>query len=147
MPSFTVYGIPVQQGSKVPGQRKNGTLFVREAAKGHKEWRQAVVNEAKYHMSLNNTEIRYPLDGPLEVWLHFAFPPLKTSDRLYKTSAPDLDKLVRNVGDALQQSGMIKDDARIVRLEASKVHAAVDSAAGVTISVMQLNTREEDNGN
>ena len=40
----------------------------------------------------------------------------KKSERLTgwrpKISAPDLDKLVRSVGDSLKEGGLIKDDAR-----------------------------------
>jgi Holliday junction resolvase RusA-like endonuclease len=36
---------------------------------------------------------------------------------------PDLDKLIRSVGDSLTTAGIYVDDSRIVRLTATKVYA------------------------
>lgn len=137
----------MQQGSKTPGQRKDGSLFVRENAGGRlKAWREDIKAEARFAMQTSFPDDGYPLDGPLEVWMTFWFPSIQAG-RTYKTTAPDLDKLVRAVGDALEQSRMIKNDARIVRLEASKLHVTpLAPDIGVKITVTKLVTREEDNG-
>lgn len=39
----------------------------------------------------------------------------------YKTSAPDLDKLQRALGDALTQSGVLRDDALVVSWRSTKL--------------------------
>ena len=39
----------------------------------------------------------------------------------YKTSAPDLDKLQRALGDALTQAGIVRDDALIVEWSARRL--------------------------
>ena len=69
-----------------------------------------------------------PLDGPLEVWLTFRFPMpasrsavVKRTGWAWKDKKPDLDKLARSTCDSLTSSGLIADDARIVRLHAEKV--------------------------
>lgn len=114
--TFFVPGVPIQQGSKVPGRRKDGTSFVREQT-GPKlvlwrkeisrcaaeRWRGDVLDEA--------------------VWLEvtFVMPRGKTVKRPLPTVAPDLDKLVRAVGDALK--GIIyKDDCLIVKTVSMKVY-------------------------
>jgi Holliday junction resolvase RusA-like endonuclease len=85
-----------------------------------------------------------PLDGPLELVCEFRFPmptsrPKRVRDRgrAWRASKPDLDKLVRSVGDALTIAGVIADDARIVSVIARKteVHG---TAAGADISIHQL---------
>lgn len=45
----------------------------------------------------------------------------------FKTSAPDLDKLQRALGDALTQSGVLRDDALIVTWVARKSWATTPS--------------------
>jgi crossover junction endodeoxyribonuclease RusA len=128
--NFWVAGTPVQQGSKTPGQRNDGTLFVRENAAGLKPWRKAVAQAAVSAWS-RKAGLGSPFtdDEPLHLEVAFYFPELKTArDRIWKFTAPDLDKLLRAVGDALQQSGLIKDDARIVSVEATKRHAAEGGA-------------------
>jgi Holliday junction resolvase RusA-like endonuclease len=49
---------------------------------------------------------------------------------------PDLDKLIRTVGDALKVGGLIADDARICRLTADK--RDVVGWTGATIAIGQL---------
>ena len=60
----------------------------------------------------------------------------------WKPTAPDLDKLVRSVGDSLTASGLIKDDARIVALRAMKIE--VDGWTGATISVHEIGNEPAD---
>jgi Holliday junction resolvase RusA-like endonuclease len=50
-----------------------------------------------------------------------------------KTTAPDLDKLVRSVGDALTEGGLIRDDARICAVHATKSEVQGWSGAVITI--------------
>ena len=51
----------------------------------------------------------------------------------WKLSAPDLDKLVRSIGDALTESGLIRDDARIGMVLASKVETTDWSGAEIKL--------------
>jgi Holliday junction resolvase RusA-like endonuclease len=52
--------------------------------------------------------------------------------------SPDLDKLIRAVGDSLTDSGVVIDDSRIVRISARKLYAE-GIAPGATIQVKTLN--------
>lgn len=121
---FQVHGTPVQQGSKTPGKRNDGSLFVRENAKGLKPWRKVVADaaiEAAATLHMADTWDGFQPDEPLHLSVYFWYEPIKSdASRLWKWTAPDLDKLVRAIGDALQQSGVIKDDSRIVSIEAVK---------------------------
>jgi Holliday junction resolvase RusA-like endonuclease len=48
---------------------------------------------------------------------------------------PDLDKLLRGIGDALQISGVISNDGQIVSIEAHKVYSEVPGDNGVEIYI------------
>ena len=118
-----VPGTPVQQGSKQPGSLRETTGTRLQI------WRQAIawrVKAAGWHRSPM-------LSGPVAMRLRFVFPPLTSApDRYWKVSTPDLDKLVRAVGDALKQGGAYKDDAQIAQIHASKHHG---SEPGVHIAL------------
>ena len=53
-----------------------------------------------------------------------------------KTTAPDLDKLIRSTGDALTTSGLIRDDALICSVHASKLE--VVGWAGAVIRLVPV---------
>lgn len=50
----------------------------------------------------------------------------------------DLDKLDRNIGDALTSSGIIKDDQYIVRIVSEKRWAAQGSPGGVQLTLLKV---------
>lgn len=80
-----------------------------------------------------------PHQGPVMVYATFAF--LKLEQPSHDTPWPisadfgDVDKLCRNVGDALEQSGLIDNDRQIVRWHAAKVWGSVES---VRVTVVAL---------
>jgi Holliday junction resolvase RusA-like endonuclease len=89
------------------------------------------------------------MDGPLSLDVVFRAPmpasrskAIRAAGRWWKPTAPDLDKLVRSVGDSLTASGLIKDDARIVALRAMKIE--VDGWTGATISVHEIGNEPAD---
>ena len=55
----------------------------------------------------------------------------------HKTTAPDLDKLLRAVGDSLQAGGLIADDAAIASITATKIETTSWTGAVVTIEARQ----------
>ena len=55
----------------------------------------------------------------------------------------DLDKLDRNIGDALTSSGLIKDDKYIVRIMSEKRWAAPGGRAGAQIMLMQVPVEDQ----
>ena len=56
-----------------------------------------------------------PLDAPVEVHVKFWLPRPKKPRLENAATALDLDKLQRCIGDALEQSGVLANDARIVK--------------------------------
>jgi len=112
---FTVLGKPAPQGSKTVGSSSSGRRFVREDNPATAPWKATGL-----------------LAGPLRLRVVFVFPRpaahfgtgrnqgrLKPSAPLYCPTRPDLDKLLRAVGDAL--TGVVfRDDAQLVRVEAEK---------------------------
>lgn len=135
--SFFAAGVPVPQGSKIPGKRKNGSLFVREGSKGHKVWRQAVT-EAAEAACLASDEWDSGYDGPVILGpVTFVFPPIKAV-RHWKSTAPDLDKLLRSIGDSMTDAKVYVDDSRIVCYDSvSKIHG---TPSGVYITVSTIST-------
>jgi Holliday junction resolvase RusA-like endonuclease len=121
--AFDVYGIPAQQGSKRIVPTGAGPRLIETNDRAKREWRNLVADAARQAIG-----DRPALDGPLRAVVLFRFPMPKSrrkADRLrgwrWKDTAPDVDKLARNLGDALTAAGAIRDDARIVSLHADKI--------------------------
>lgn len=130
--TFEVIGNPAAQGSK----RHVGGGRMIEMAAGHKPWRDAVAHAAR--QIADNLDA--PLDGPLRLDVEFRFPmptsrnkATREAGRAPKVSAPDADKLIRCVGDALQAAGLIRDDARITEIHALKFEVIGWTGATITI--------------
>lgn len=131
MIAFTVYADPAPQGSKVTGSRKDGSRFTRESSKHVKPFRAAVRQAAAEAFErAGATAFQGPVELQVVCW--YARPAshsgtgrnagrLKPSAPRYKTSAPDLSKIVRAVEDALNGVAFT-DDARVARLIAEKAY-------------------------
>lgn len=125
-----VVGVAQPQGSKTgfAFKRKNGTIGVNlvEGRRGPARanfhaWRDAVSRAAADWMRSN--EYAAPLSGPVSLIVEFYLPrPAAAKKRLYPTTRPDLDKLVRAVGDALKGIAYV-DDSQIVEKQARKRYA------------------------
>jgi Holliday junction resolvase RusA-like endonuclease len=132
---FNILGIPTPQGSKT--RMPNGAMIEGSSTSGrlkHKSWRAAVAEAAQDQV------LGEPLDGALWLVTTFRFPMPTSRPKAarvagwgWKTTAPDLDKLVRALGDGLTQGGLIRDDARITRVWANKVEVIGWSGAEVWI--------------
>jgi Holliday junction resolvase RusA-like endonuclease len=133
--SFEVHGTPKPQGSmkafavggKARMKASGGTEFA--------AWRNAVAEAARRQADEHGT-----LDGPLSLDVVFRFPmpasrPKKVRDRglVWRTTMPDVDKLVRCLCDGLTASGLIADDARIVQLAAIKCETTSWSGAHIEL--------------
>ena len=118
---FSVDGVPVPQGS----MRVFNGHIVHNKAKELMAWRGMIVEAAQ-----NLT----PHNGPISITMHFRVRRPKTVKRDMPTVAPDLDKYVRNVGDALTGIAFI-DDAQIVEIVATKKYADI---FGVDIEIKHL---------
>lgn len=134
MVTLNVPGIPIPQGSK---NIFNGRLVETNSHK-LRIWRKAIAAASVNHHQGE------PLDCPLHLIVEFRFPRpkhhfgtgknslvLKEKAPTYYTAKPDLDKLIRAVGDALTQAGVIRDDSRITRITASKIYGV----PGATITL------------
>lgn len=136
--AFTVHGEPAPQGSKTVA-RSGDRSFVREDNPATEPWRNAVAAAAAEAM-----DGREPIGGPVRLDVAFVFARprshfgtgrnagrLKPSAPHYAAKLPDVDKLVRALGDALTGIVLV-DDSRIVVLAASKHYGS--PAAHVSVS-------------
>lgn len=121
MLSLFIPGKPIQQGSLIArlirvGGRPKAVLHS-HASDDLKRWR-AVVAEMV-------AERVHPVIGPyVAVEALFQMPkPGTTKYPEFPAGTPDLDKLQRAIGDALTASGIVEDDARIVRWHVDEVWA------------------------
>ena len=135
--SFDVIGLPAAQGSK----KHVGNGVMVESSKALRPWRDSVTAAA---MAAHSGPA---LDGALYLDVVFRFPCPTSRSKSHrvaaaspggalKTTAPDLDKLVRAVGDALTHAGVIADDARICSIATEKVE--VTGWTGAHIEVWEV---------
>jgi Holliday junction resolvase RusA-like endonuclease len=135
MLSFTVFGVPAGQGSmRIAPSRSTGRMIA-DHPKKTVQWRNVVA--ARAVEELGQVEGEYELmQGALALIARFYFPRPKSAPRrrLRPEVKPDLDKLVRALGDALE--GVVyRNDSQIVQLRASKHYG---EPARVEIAVMEL---------
>jgi len=130
---FFCPGKPSAQGSKVYMGR--GVMI--DSDKNLKSWRSVVATACPITTPLTcglAIEIEFRYNRPAS---HFGTRSkqryLKGNAPIYKTSAPDCDKLIRAVGDALKGVAYV-DDALIVKITASKLYTMGTAGALVTIT-------------
>ncbi len=98
-------------------------------------WRQTVGYDAR-----RNMRGRPKLEGPLELCVWFYLPRRKSVTRERPSVKPDLDKLVRAIGDALEGIVYV-NDSQIVRIVAEKFYGA-PSRVEVAVSEMMAEERD-----
>ena len=146
--SFCVYGKPAQQGSKKGFVVKGRAIIVEANDKAKREWRQSVCMAAREAM--NGREL---LTGPVVLQVSFFFRrpkshygsgknanKLKASAPVEHTQAPDLDKLVRNVGDGLTGT-VLRDDSQICEILAGR--SWTEEAERAVVVVDEISRSEE----
>lgn len=137
--TFEVIGVPKAQGSHRAIAAKGGVAFLKPSGGADfAAWRNAVAQAAKDIAA--HDDIAAPLDGPLYLHVTFRFPMPKNvrkTDRergwRWKTTAPDVDKLTRTIGDACTAAALIVDDARFVEVVAEKHE--VTGWTGATVAI------------
>ena len=105
-----VPGAPKTKGSLAVRNGRTGAL--REAVAGSTQWRQLIAKRA--------IECRQRVeawDGPAGVSAYFYLP----RDDVITPRAGDIDKLTRNVLDALEDAAIWKDDVQCVTLDIRKL--------------------------
>lgn len=133
--SFFVPGPPAAQGS----MKKVGEHVMHNSPQKLMYWRNLVFGKAVDAMAALEYE---RFEGPVAVVAQFAFErpkSVKEAKRPYPIVPPDLDKLVRAIGDALN-GVVVKDDAQIVEWKAEKAYAPAPWAdiPGVRIIVREV---------
>lgn len=117
-----------------------------EQVTGSKDWRTAVVAACMAQVINNETGLLarilkpgYPSVAEVECELTFWFerPKSRPTGGPCTGSTGDLDKLMRNIGDALQDAGVIKNDAQITRAVIAKEYAGDEELTGVSIVVRE----------
>ena len=128
-------GTPQQQGSK---RNVGGNRFI-EANRNLAPWRaDAIACLRRAALDQWGHAAESPITDPVRVGVRFIYARpkshygtgrnagiVKASAPHYKTSAPDLDKLQRALGDALTQAGILRDDALIVEWGSAKGYGSV----------------------
>jgi Holliday junction resolvase RusA-like endonuclease len=140
---FTVLGEPQPQGSKMVVQQRGRRPRMIEDNPLTEPWRSTVAKAA--HAAMNG-EL---LTGPLRLRAVFVFARprahfgtgrnegrLKASAPLYVPKRPDVDKLLRAIGDAC--TGVVfRDDAQVVIVSAEK-HYGEPPCAHVTVDELAV---------
>lgn len=122
-----IYGRPGTQGSKKQVfNKKTGRLYFIEDSESGKSWRQELITE------LLNDRPDEPLDEAVCVKMLVYVPRpkahyksngmLKPTAPKFPTSKPDMDKIMRAVGDALTIARWVKDDSRIAEWRGNPGH-------------------------
>ena len=133
--TISVVGDPASQGSHAI---MNGRI-VQVNSKKHKAWRTAIVSSCIDNLP----EGWEPLDEPVELIVNFYMLKPSSVKRSLPSVAPDLDKLVRAVGDALAIGGVYTDDSRIVRISARKVYAqGIEPGASISVKTISRHAEE-----
>ena len=138
MIAFDVIGVPKPQGSMKAFNAGGHARMKPSGGADFAAWRNAASDAAR-----NAIGDAPALDGPLLLAVTFRFPmparrPKRDRERgeTWKTTAPDTDKLVRTIGDALTAAGAVADDARFAVVNATKVETT--GWTGATIRVERL---------
>lgn len=114
---FQAFGDPAPQGSK----RYVGNGRFIEASTKLAPWRSAVADAVFRAFSDSGIPVFL---NPVVVEATFYLPRPKSVKRRWPSTSPDLDKLCRGLGDALEtDSGVLASDSLIVRWDARKLYA------------------------
>jgi len=131
MIEFSIDGIPVPQGSMRAISINGRARVFHNSDKKLRIWRSAVAQAAAMALDGNPG-----YDEPVNVWMEFRLPRPPSTRREAPSVKPDLDKLIRAVLDALEQSGVIKNDSRVCHITAQKSYAELGSEPGMDLAVV-----------
>ena len=133
MITFRVDGVPVPQGSKTVA-RGGGRAWLRDA-NGAKlgPWRRRVADAAAEAASVGLS-----FDCPVWLVAVFYMPPPKKPRWWLPAVKPDLDKLMRALGDGITDGSLVKDDARITTMALMKRYASEANPVGVRVLIMKV---------
>lgn len=125
MITFTVFGVPIPQGSMRAFMPKGGRYPIVTADNAKtKPWRHSIIAAAQEALGG-----RGPIDGDtaVEVEVMFFMPRPSSAPRRVtepvKTRGSDIDKLERALLDALSAAGVFRDDAQVISVVKRKAFA------------------------
>ena len=134
--SVDVVGVPVAQGSLK--RTAFGVIYSND--KQLKSWRQDVMTYLIAAKPKN-----WDIDAAFSVSCEFRFMrpkshfgmkgTLRATAPRYKTTKSDTDKLIRSIGDSIQQSGLVRDDSQIIHWAASKRYCETGESPGASITL------------
>jgi Holliday junction resolvase RusA-like endonuclease len=133
---FAVAHRPCPKGS----MKHIGHGRLKDQLKGTKPFGDAVIDAAKKAVAAHPKGHTLPIMKPDEVLLNlsFVFPRPKSTPKLHgpvTRSTGDVDKLCRNVFDALTTAGVMQDDSQVTTLTASKAYRDEDTVGYAYVSV------------
>jgi Holliday junction resolvase RusA-like endonuclease len=140
MITFTVYGVAQPKGNMRAFAAK-GMKFpiVTDSNRSAKSWAQLVAQRASE--ALEQSPDARVIVGPVRLTVAFFLPrpqrlliPKWRARQPAHVSAPDTDKLLRSVGDALAQV-CYHDDAQVVEILAMKRYTAPEQPPHITVRV------------
>lgn len=131
MIEFSIEGIPVPQGSMRAISVNGRARVFHNSDKKLRAWRNGVAHAASMALDGNPG-----YDEPVNVWMEFRLPRPPSTKRSAPSVKPDLDKLVRAVLDALEQSGVIKNDSRVCFINATKSYAEPGTEPGLELAIV-----------
>jgi Holliday junction resolvase RusA-like endonuclease len=127
-----VPGCPKTKGSLDLVPRRNGPgTYASESVHGSKDWRRLVAKTVRRRREDAGLA---PTSGSVAVSCVFLLP---VAD-VMAPGAGDIDKLLRNVLDALTDAGVYVDDVQVVSVDGRKVPASAAGVTGVTIAVVEV---------
>ncbi|MEU9014316.1 RusA family crossover junction endodeoxyribonuclease [Streptomyces sp. NPDC048479] len=155
--TIVVHGRPAPQGSKkYAGHRRNAasgriSAVLVEQSKRVKPWRALVTAATAQAMRaghIGRAPIHFPpLDGPLEAEIVFTVLKPASAPKRKQTwpttrHSGDIDKLIRSTFDGIADAHAVMDDARIIRVTATKTfpseHPEALSEPGAIIRLYTL---------
>ncbi len=126
--TYQIEGTPVPQGSF----RHIGQGRIIAANPKLNAWRESIATQIRQQGLIPTIE------APCKVELMFVYPRPKSVTRAFPSVKPDLDKQIRSVCDAISLERyvqIIKDDAQIISIKASKQYESNAFRPGVQISI------------
>lgn len=131
---FQVLGRPQPKGSLKPISRRGAATRLVEDNPRSGPWRRKMAQ--RFRADWIHAGENLPLNEPVEVLVRFIFtrPASSMFDLPATRETGDIDKLARNVLDALADAGVIADDSRVCSLQAEAVYDDVDEHVMVVVS-------------
>lgn len=133
--TFVVHGVPKPKGSL----KHVGRGRLQEQLEGSKPWREAVKWAALQAVAdrEGTGDPFATLSGPVQVDVVFCFAKPKSAPKTRRTwpitrSSGDVDKLLRNLLDALVDAAVIGDDSQVVKTTPEKAYAG-EHPAGLDV--------------